>query len=104
MKINRLRTALLAGAAFVTLFAGANRASAIDIGIQVGGPPPPPHRDYHRWAPPSRGAVWIDGHNEWRGGQWIWVGGYYDYPPYPGAYWVPGRYRHGYWRPGHWSR
>ena len=104
MKIMRLRTALLAAAVFVCLFAGADRASAIVFGIQVGTPPPPPPAViYKPWAPPYRGAVWISGHNEWVNGRWVWIGGYYAYPPRPGAVWIPGRYRHGYWRAGHWA-
>jgi hypothetical protein len=105
MNIMRFRTALVAAAAFVGLFAGANHASAaVSVGIQVGGPPPPPPAVVYRpWAPPYRGAVWIAGHNEWVDGRWVWVGGYYAYPPYRGAVWIPGRYRHGYWRPGHWA-
>ena len=101
--IPRLRAVLFACALFVTLFAGANKASAVSLNIQVGGPPPPPRHDYNRWAPPYRGAVWIAGHNEWRDGRWVWIGGYYDYPPRRGAAWVPGHYRHGYWYPGRWE-
>jgi hypothetical protein len=105
MKINSLRTVFLATVMGGSLLAGAGTASAIDIGVQVGGPPPPPPPVVERpWAPPYRGAVWIRPHREWRGGGWVWVRGYYDYPPYPGAIWIEGHYRHGYWRPGHWSR
>ncbi len=103
MKITPLRAVALGCAAAVLSFAGASRASAgVNVDIQVGGPPPPPHLE-HRWSPPYRGAVWIAGHNEWVNGQWVWVGGYYAYPPHPGATWVPGHYHHGYWRPGHWA-
>jgi len=103
MKIISLRTAALGAVAAITLLISTGTASALDLGIQVGGPPPPP-RIEHRWARPYPNAVWIGGHNEWRGGRWVWVGGYYGYPPYPGAIWIDGHYRHGYWRPGHWSR
>ncbi len=55
---------------------------------------------------PGPGYVWIAGEWEWRG-RWVWVGGHWIYPPYPGAVWVstvwvrgPNGYRchHGHWR------
>lgn len=105
MKINSLRPIVLATFALITLLTCATTASALDIGVRVGGPPPPPPPVVERpWASPYRGAVWIRPHREWNGGQWVWVRGYYDYPPYRGAVWIEGHYRHGYWRPGHWSR
>jgi hypothetical protein len=103
MKTTPLRTVALACAAVVLLFTGASQASAATyVSVRVGGPPPPPRADY-RWAAPYRGAVWIPGHQEWIDGRWVWVGGYYGYPPRRGGYWVPGHYRHGYWYPGHWA-
>lgn len=104
MKIITLRTALLACAVFVSLFVSSNQASAAAfISFNVGGPPPHPRHDYDRWERPYRTAVWIPGHYEWDDGRWVWIGGYYDYPPRRGAEWVPGHYRHGQWRPGHWA-
>ena len=104
MKITPLRAALLTFAAIAAMFVGSNQASAaIDVGIQVGAPPPPVIVE-HPWARPYRGAVWIGGHNEWINGRWVWIGGYYAYPPRHGAFWVPARYHHGYYYPGHWSR
>jgi hypothetical protein len=107
MKITSLRAVALAAVAATTLLASAGQASAIDLGINIGGgpPPPPPPPPEHRWHAPYRGAYWIRGHNEWRRGRWVWVGGYYDYPPYPGAVWVEGHMgRDNNWRPGHWHR
>jgi hypothetical protein len=104
MKIQPLKIVVLAAVAATTFVVSAPRASAIDIGINVGGPPPPPPVVVERpWAPPYRGAVWIRPHNEWRDGRWVWVHGYYGYPPYPGAIWIEGHYGHGHWRSGHWS-
>jgi hypothetical protein len=102
MKITSLRTVALAGLAGAALFVGANRASAVEVGIQVGSPPPPVIVE-HPWARPYPGAVWIAGHHEWVDGRWVWIGGYYDYPPRHGGYWVPAHYHHGYYRPGHWA-
>jgi hypothetical protein len=105
MNIMRFRSALVAGAAFVGLFAGASHASAaVYVGVRVGGPPPPPPvRVDGAWASPYRGAVWIPAHNEWINGRWVWVRGYYTYPPRRGGYWVPAYYRHGYYYPGRWG-
>jgi hypothetical protein len=103
MKITRLRVIALAFIAAIMLFTGSNQASAaVNVGISVGGPPPPVVVE-RRWAPPYRGAVWIPGHQEWVNGRWVWIGGYYSYPPRRGGYWVPGRYRHHYYYPGHWA-
>jgi hypothetical protein len=102
MKITPLRTLALAGTAVVALVFSSTPASAIDVNIRVGSAPPP-DRVERPWARPYRDAVWIGGHNEWRGGRWVWVGGYYAYPPHRGAQWIPGHYRRGYWRPGHWN-
>jgi len=103
MKITPLRTLALAGAAFAFLSVTPNQASAAEVSIRIGTPPPPVVVE-RPWAPPYRGAVWIAGHHEWIRGQWVWVGGYYAYPPYRGAVWVSARYRHGYYYPGHWAR
>jgi len=104
MKITPLRLAVPAFAAAM-LFIGSNQASAatyVGVGIQVGTPPPPVVVE-HPWARPYRGAVWIPGHHEWVNGAWIWVGGYYAYPPHRGDRWVSARWRHGYYYPGHWA-
>jgi hypothetical protein len=103
MKIPSFRKALLAVAAGAVFFTSADSALA-QLNIQVGPGGPPPGRPEHRWHEPYRGAYWVRGHHEWRGGQWVWIGGYYDYPPYPGAVWIEGHVgRDGNWRPGHWS-
>ena len=103
MKITSLRLAALAFAAVVMSSIGSTQASAaVNVGIQIGTPPPPVIVE-HRWAPPYRGAVWIPGHHEWIRGTWVWVGGYYAYPPRRGDVWVHARYRNGYYYPGHWA-
>ena len=102
MKITPLRGISLAVAAVVVLFVSSNQASAQSISIRVGSPPPS-HEDYRPWARPYPGAVWIAGHHEWVDGRWVWIGGYYTYPPRHGGYWVPAHYHHGYYYPGHWA-
>ena len=79
----------------------------ISLGIRVGGPPPPPHVVIEvPWASPGYGAVWIQPHYEWVNGQWVWIHGYYEYPPRPDAVYIIGnhQYRHGdhYWVSSHW--
>jgi hypothetical protein len=103
MKITRIRLALLALAFVALSFVGSTAASAQSVSIRIGTPPPPPPAVVYRpWGRPYPGAVWIPGHHEWVGGRWVWVGGYYGYPPRRGGVWVPARYRHGYYYPGHW--
>src|SRR5271154_28483 len=98
MKIVSLQVGAVALMAAFALFLAPTKASAaVAVNIQVGNPPPPPGYVDRPWGRPYRGAVWIAPHNEWINGRWVWVRGYYAYPPRSGAYWVPGRYRHGYW-------
>jgi hypothetical protein len=47
-------------------------------------PPPTPGPDY----------VWVGGDWVWNGG-WVWVGGHWAYPPFVGAFWDHGVWRHG---------
>ncbi len=49
---------------------------------------------YVRATPPGAGYIWIGEDWEWRGGQYIHVGGRWVYPPHPGFVWVPGHWRH----------
>jgi hypothetical protein len=109
MKQPSIRTLALAAATVFSGLASTSPVSAdpsvtIHIGSQA--PPPPPQED-HQWARPYHTAVWIPGHNEWRDGQYVWVGGYYDYPPHRHSHWVSpsySRHQDGYsYRPGHWS-
>ena len=104
MKITSFRLAAVAFVALAISFVWAGKASAVDVSVQFGTPPPPPPAVVGRpWARPYRGAVWIAPHYELIHRRWVWVDGYYTYPPRPGGYWVPGRYRHGNYYPGHWA-
>ncbi len=104
MNITPLRTVALVGAAFALLSFCPTPASAqVAVSIRVGTPPPPPPAVvYQRWPAPYHGAVWIPGHHEWVNGRWVYVGGYYGYPPRRGAVWIAPRYHHGYYYPGYW--
>jgi hypothetical protein len=99
---------ILAVSTLLTGLAGISKVSAgpsleIRIGEQA---PPPRHRD-ERWQSPHRTAVWIAGHNEWQHRRYVWVGGYYSYPPQSGQRWEEPRYIRRqdsyYYRPGRWS-
>ena len=59
------------------------------------GPPPPPDETV---VAPGPGYVWVPGDYQWNGVTWVWVGGRWLYPPWPGAVWV-----HGYWYRGPWG-
>jgi hypothetical protein len=94
MKTKLLAVLLLAGS---SLFA----ASAVFVGVGVGGPPPP---RVAYVAPVARpGYAWIGGYWYPAGARWAWHGGYWARPPYAHAYWAAPRYfghRYygGYWR------
>jgi hypothetical protein len=104
MKLVSLPLGSLALVAGAVLFLSPTKASAAYVGVQIGTPPPSaPVVVEHPWGRPYRTAVWISPHYEVVNGAWVWVHGYYGYPPRRGMVWVGGRYRHGYWRAGHWA-
>jgi len=55
---------------------------------------PPPLRYERRPPPPGEGYAWVDGYWGARDGQYVWVPGRWDRPPYPGAYWSHPHYDH----------
>ncbi|UAY52607.1 hypothetical protein [Ferruginibacter albus] len=65
----------------------------------------PTHTIVVRTAPPSPRHVWVDEDWAWRGGNYVYTGGYWAEPK-PGLVWVAGHWkhrRHGwYWVPGRW--
>jgi hypothetical protein len=111
MKNISVRTlALIAATVALLGWAGTGSVFAdIAVTIHSGGPqgPPPQREDYQPWQSPDSTAVWIPGHHEWNGAQYVWVGGYYGYPPHRHSHWVAPSYPHnqdGYaYHPGHWS-
>jgi hypothetical protein len=108
MKNTSLRTLALTVTTYVLGLAGISPVLADSFfAIHIGSQGPPPAREDHPWARPDRSAVWIPGHNEWSNGGYVWVGGYYGYPPHAGSHWVSPSYPHdqnGYsYHPGHWS-
>jgi hypothetical protein len=80
-----------------------NDASVSGGPVVVQAPPPPLAQTVV--VAPGPGYVWIGGEWIWSG-SWVWRAGYWAYPPYPHAVWVPAYWHrgpHG-WncRPGHW--
>ena len=80
-------------------------AARVDLGIAVGTtpPPPPPAAVVTPVVPaPGPGYVWVPGHYDWAGGQWVWVEGACALPPRPHAVWVAPavdiRLHRGHWR------
>lgn len=97
MKPKLFVLALLAGS---SLFA----VPGVNIGIEIGAPPSPPHGYFARPAAPGPNHVWISGFYEPAGGQYRWREGYWAPRPYPHAVWVGPRYRGHRYYPGYWRR
>jgi len=78
--------------------------SGVAAGPVVSQAPPPPLAQTVVGTP-GPGYVWIGGEWVWNG-SWLWRAGYWAYPPYPRAVWVPAYWHRGphgwYCRPGHW--
>ena len=74
--------------------------------IYVRPPPPPPK---HETIPPRPNptAVWVSGHWQWSGTEYVWISGGWELHPKGGA-WVPGHWRKtpkGWeWSPGRWVK
>ena len=76
-------------------------APPISIGVRIGNPAPVMVRDYREYRPlcPGPGYLWIEGYYDAYDN---WIEGYWELPPYSGAYWVAprrleGRFIAGYW-------
>lgn len=75
-------------------------------------PPAPPPVAQEEAVPvppgPPGQAAWVQGHYEWNGRAYFWVGGHYLEPSEAGLIWEPGRWiaRDGrwVWFAGHWRR
>lgn len=105
-----LRTLLMIGLGVIALGASgcATRVYARPAsGVVVYSAPPPPRVVVTRPPPPYAGAVWVDGHYQWNGAQYVWVDGYWI-EPRPGYVFVQPRWEHQGGRyvyvPGGWAR
>jgi hypothetical protein len=86
--------------ALVLLAAGS--MFAIEIGINIGAPPPP-RVVRVRPVSPGPGYTYVEGYWYPVGGHYHWHAGYWSRPPYEGAVWVAPRhdgrqYFNGYWQ------
>lgn len=81
---------LAAGCLLAVAGLSAASAGSINFAVQIGStpPPPPPVAVETVWAPPAPNAIWVAGHYEWNGAAYVWVPGYYTYPPQQGYVWV----------------
>ena len=88
-------TTLMTTAAGVMAFAlAAPPASAqVNFGVRIG-EPPPPLRYEARPPIPGPGYAWVDGYYEPFEGHYRWHAGYWNRPPYAGAYWMHPHWDH----------
>jgi hypothetical protein len=88
------------------LLSGAVPALArVEVGIDIGIPPPSPQVEVIPAAEP--GMVWAPGYWAWQGGSHVWIAGHYM-AARPGYGWVADHWevrgeRH-HFEPGHWER
>ncbi len=92
MNGKRLTSLFATAATAVAAFALATPAHA-QVGVYIGAPPPP-LRYEARPAIPGPGYIWSDGYYEPWQGRYRWHAGYWQRPPYQGAYWVHPHYDH----------
>jgi hypothetical protein len=94
-------TALLAGCSVAPSDSPGRSAAA------VAPYPPPPKRAEIPPAAPSADALWLVGHWNWSGAQYVWARGHYVLRPTPTANWLPGYWDQeagGWlWTEGHWE-
>ncbi len=71
-------------------------------------PPPPPARIEEPSVAPAPADVWVPGHWDWNGRQYVWAEGQWVERPNPNSVWVPS---HSEWNgyewisvPGHWEQ
>ena len=83
-------------------------SAQVGFGVTIGAPPPPLRYEV-RPASPGAGFVWTEGFYEPYNSGYRWHGGYWQRPPYEGAYYVHPHWDHypdgwhqheGYWAHG----
>jgi len=106
---NLLGTSFLA--LMMSIFAGgasgcvATASNPTPRGVMVNGPPPAPLPE-DRPAPPTAGAIWVNGYWHWTGAQYTWIPGHWENAP-PGQSWYGPRYVSSegafFYQPGGWK-
>ena len=99
------RNILLLSSLFLLGTAAAPALARVDVGIDIGMPPPPPQVEI---VPPMEpGYAWAPGYWAWQGGVHVWIPGR-RIEARRGYHWVPDHWeaRHGshHFEPGHWDR
>lgn len=111
MASRRIWIALLLAGAVAAPLANATAADFVPVRrvveeVIVTEPPPPPREEVIIERPSPR-HVWVQGHWQRNGNEWLWVAGHWQQPPRHGAGWVPGHWdqrpRGWVWVPGHWA-
>ncbi|HWP93036.1 MAG TPA: hypothetical protein VNN20_12655 [Thermodesulfobacteriota bacterium] len=68
---------------------------------------PPALRVEEAGPTPSTTHVWIPGHWDWNGYDWVWTAGKWELPPSSSSVWVSGHWKwdgvNWVWVPGHWE-
>ena len=98
-----MKTLFRLGLASAFLLAGSYAASAqVNIGIQIGAPPPP-RVVVEQPVAPGPEFVWIEGYWYPVGHKYKWHEGYWTRPPYAGARWVSPRHDGRMFFAGYWE-
>ena len=100
-----IRNKLLLCSLIALSAANAPAISAVNIGVEIGVPPPAARIEV---VPPARpGFVWAPGYWGWEGNRHVWIEGRW-LETRPGYHWVPERWvprgRHHRFEPGRWER
>lgn len=103
-----LGSTVLLGGCYARVYGRPAAVATVSTSGYVVYEPPPPRRVVVRPAAPYQGAIWVDGHWQWNGAQYVWVDGYWEQPRVGYVYvqprWVRrGRgwvYVQGAWQPG----
>lgn len=65
-------------------------------------PPPAPISAVGPVGAGAPGHAWVDGHYDFRNGQYVWVNGHWERPPQPGWAWQQPAWHDNRWNPGFW--
>ena len=111
MASRRIRAALLLAVAVAAPLTAAVAGEFVPVRrvveeVIVTEAPPPPREEVIIERPSPR-HVWVAGHWQRAGNEWVWQHGHWLQPPRLGAGWVPGHWdqrpRGWVWVPGHWA-
>jgi WXXGXW repeat (2 copies) len=97
-------------ALYIIALAGCAASSgklAMDTAVVAAPYPPPPNRAEIPPPVPEPNLLWLVGHWNWTGANYVWTPGYYIQRPASTANWMPGYWeqdsRGWVWTEGHWT-